>query len=169
MTYWSCLSEPLNFRCKEMVKSRAVLRAKGTSWTELNWARMGQSDGHLLITRLRKTAVVGLRLRRLKSKCPPGNQPGFATKRSIEMYFRTIILQNSSNFGRKKKMLRFRGWNSCHIRVPSFEFPARMLPVLPEISPGSSSIHLESCTGSLIHTLSVYHSLLAIRRAGAVH
>jgi len=66
-------------------------------------------------------------------------------------------------------MLRFRGWNSCHIRVPSFEFPARMLPVLPEISPGSSSIHLESCTGSLIHTLSVYHSLLAIRRAGAVH
>jgi hypothetical protein len=46
-----------------------------------------------------------------------------------------------------------RGWNSCRIRMPSFEFSARMLPVLPEFSLGSSSVHLETCTGSVIHTL----------------
>ena len=117
---------------------------------------MGHSDGHLLITWLRKTALVGLRLRRLKSKCPPGNHPGFVTERSIEVYLRTILLQISSNFGRgteRKKKLRLRGWNSCRIRVPSCEFSARMLPVLPEVSPGSSSVHLETCTGSVIHTL----------------
>ena len=108
---------------------------------------MGLNDGHLIITRLRKTALVGLRLRRLKSNCPPGNQLGFATNKSIEVYLRTILLQSSSNLAGKKCYGR-QGWI-----LAVFEFSARMLPVLPGFSFGSSSLHLETCTGSVIHTL----------------
>lgn len=123
----------------------------------------------MLITRLRKTALVGLRLRRLKFKCPPKinlvSPQREVSKCTFKQFFRTVATLAEE----KKKMLRLRGWNSCRIRVPNFEFPAKVPPVLPETSPGSLSVHLETCTGSVIHTLSVYHSLLAIRRAGAVH
>lgn len=90
-------------------------------------------------------------MRRLQSNCP-GNQPGFATNRSTEVYLRTFFLRSSSKFGTKKK-LRSRGLISCRIRMSSFEFSARMLPVLPEFSLGSSSVRLETCTGSVIHPL----------------
>ena len=148
--YRYCLSERLVLDARKLLRRALCYVQKGR--TELNWARMGYSDWHLLITRLWKTALVGLRLHRLKSNCPPGNQPGFATNRSIEVYLRKILLQSSSNFG-WNNMLRSTEMNSCRIRMPSFEFSARMLPVLPEFSFGSSSLHLETCTGSVIHIL----------------
>lgn len=97
--YRYCLSERLVLDARKLLRRALCYVQKGR--TELNWARMGYSDWHLLITRLWKTAIVGLRLHRLKSNCPPGNQPGFVTNRSIEVYLRKI-LQSSSNFGWKK-------------------------------------------------------------------
>ena len=161
--YRSCLSEPLVLDARKWLRRALCYVQKGR--TELSWVRMGQSDGHLLLTRLRKTALVGLRLRWLKSKCPRGNQPGFATKRSIEVYLRTIHLQSSSNFGQKKNVtvegVEFLPYSSAQFRIlrqdaacPTRDFSWFF------IGP-SSDVHGQA--------IPVYHSLLAIRRAGAVH